>query len=236
MTDLVALLDESTRDAQLDVTIGSFGGSDAEVRFSQCFDGTPFVARGNNARTRERNRPACSKRRPRRSPRLASGYETSDPTAAIRAGVDRLAERRGNPKRWSSTPTASRPPAVRRCPRRPTCPIRTSIDQLVADCVAADQLPDADGVDIVIGGIGRTDQDLSAESVTFLIALNQALCDGDRGDMPGRPEPATGTLTAGGTTNSAHEHVRRGSRMFQYSNRRMGGDHEMVAPPTARRH
>ena len=79
------------------------------------------------------------------------------------------------------------------------------VDQLVADCVASEQLPDADGVDIVIGGIGRTDQDLSAESVTFLIALNDGALHGDRGDLPGRSESATETLTVGGTANSARD-------------------------------
>ena len=79
VADLVALVDDSTRDAQLDLTIGSFGGSDAEVRFSQCLNGTPFVARGNNARTRERNRPALLDAATEEIVSLAGGYETSDP-------------------------------------------------------------------------------------------------------------------------------------------------------------
>ena len=176
VTDLVALLDESTHDAQLDVSIGSFGGSDAEVRFSQCLDGTTFVARGNNARTASAIARRCSRRPRRRSPRSRPATRrATQPRPFERASIVSL--RVKEPEAWSSIPTAFRPPAVRRCPRRPTCPIRSLIDQLVANCVAAAQLPDAEGVEIVIGGIGRTDQDLSAESVTFLIDLNQALCD-----------------------------------------------------------
>ena len=174
-SDLVALLDESTRDVQLDVTLGSFGGSDAEVRFSQCFDGIPFVARGNNARTRERNRPALLEATTEEIAGLASGYETSDPTAAIRAGVDRLAGVEGTRTLVIHTdgiPTAG----CAGLPAETDVSDPNLVDQLVADCVASEQLPDADGVHIVIGGIGRTDQDLSAESVTFLIALNDGLC------------------------------------------------------------
>ena len=176
VTDLVALVDESTRDAQLDVTIGSFGGSDAEVRFSQCFNGTPFVARGNNARTRERNRPALLEAATEEITSLADGYETSDPTAAMRAGVDRLASADGTRSLVIHTdgiPTAG----CAALPEETNVSDPSLIDELVANCAATDQLPDADGVDIVIGGIGRTDQDLSAESVTFLIAFNQSLCE-----------------------------------------------------------
>ncbi len=50
------------------------------------------------------------------------------------------------------------------------------IDTLVQNCVDAGRLPDAVGVDVVIAGIGRTDQDLSADAVTFLLDLNTALC------------------------------------------------------------
>jgi hypothetical protein len=175
-TDLVELLDESTRDAQLDVTIGSFGGSDAEVRFSSCLDGTAFVARGNNARTRERNRPALLEAATAEIAALASGYVTSDPTAALRAGVDRLGGVDGARSLVIHTdgiPTAG----CAALPEQTNVSDLSLVDELVATCAAADQLPDADGVDIVIGGIGRTDEDLSAEAVTFLIALNQGLCE-----------------------------------------------------------
>ena len=51
------------------------------------------------------------------------------------------------------------------------------VDTLVHDCVTAGQIPDASGVDVVVAGIGRTDQDLSADAVTFLLDLNTALCE-----------------------------------------------------------
>ncbi len=51
------------------------------------------------------------------------------------------------------------------------------IERLTAACVDTEQLPSADGIEIVIGGIGRTDEDLDAASVTFLIELNTALCE-----------------------------------------------------------
>ncbi len=140
VTDLVALLDESTHDAQLDVSIGSFGGSDAEVRFSQCLDGTTFVARGNNARTRERNRPALLEAAAEEIAALSSGYETSDPTAAIRAGVDRLAESEGTRSLVIHTDGISTAGCAT-LPEATDVSDRSLIDQLVANCVAADSAP-----------------------------------------------------------------------------------------------
>ena len=67
-TELGRLLDTATADDALMVSIGSFGGSDAEVRFSPCLDGVLFVPDGNNHRT-ARPQPTRSARRRRRAAR-----------------------------------------------------------------------------------------------------------------------------------------------------------------------
>lgn len=176
VADLVELLDGATIDSRLAVTLGSFGGSGAEVRFSRCIDGTPFVPQGNNDRTRERNRPALLDATISEIARLDGGYETSDPTAALRAGVERLESREGARVLVIHTdgiPTAG-------CAALPA-EVNVSepglVERIVARCVEAGELPAADGVDVVVGGIGRISQDLSAESVGFLIDLNAALCE-----------------------------------------------------------
>jgi hypothetical protein len=173
--ELVALLDAATADAELAVSFASFGGSDAEVRFSPCFNGTPFVARGNNDRTRERNRPALLEAATEELAGLEGGYETSEPTAALRAAVDRLGGVEGDRTiviHTDGIPTAG----CAALPEQTNVSDPALVEQLVAACADDGQLPDADGIDVVIGGIGRTDEDLSAESVTFLIELNTALC------------------------------------------------------------
>ena len=37
--DLVRLVDSATADTRLSLSVGSFGGSDDEVRYSRCLDG-----------------------------------------------------------------------------------------------------------------------------------------------------------------------------------------------------
>lgn len=173
--DLVELLDGATLDNQLAVTLGSFGGSGAEVRFSRCVDGTPFVPQGNNDRTRERNRPALLEATTTELAQLDDGYETSDPTAALRAGVERLGSSEGARVLVIHTdgiPTAG----CAALPEEVNVAEPGLVERIVARCTEAGHLPMADGVDIVIGGIGRTSQDLGAESVTFLVELNTALC------------------------------------------------------------
>ncbi len=44
--DLVRTLDAATTDRELTVSVGSFGGSDAEVRYSPCLDGAVFIPDG----------------------------------------------------------------------------------------------------------------------------------------------------------------------------------------------
>ncbi len=80
--DLVRLIDGTTSDQTLRLSIGSFGGSDDEVRYSRCLDGTVFVPDGNNARTRERNRPALIEGLSRRS--RTSRAATTRPTPPVR--------------------------------------------------------------------------------------------------------------------------------------------------------
>lgn len=181
MDSLAHLLDAATADEKLVVSVGSFGGSDAEVRFAPCLDGVLFVSDGNNARTRERNRPDLLDAADEQLVGLPSGYETSDPTSALRAGVRRLSEATSDGDTFSRTlvvhtdgiPTTG-------CAALPTEVDPTQpglIDSLVQACVDAGRLPDAAGVDVVVAGVGRTDQDLSADAVTFLIDLNTSLCE-----------------------------------------------------------
>ncbi len=174
--DLVGLVDAATSDTSLTLSIGSFGGSDDEVRYSRCLDGDVFVPDGNNARTRERNRPALIEGLKQEITDLQGGYEASDPTSALRAGVRRLDGVDGSRVLVIHTDGI----ATAGCAALPD-QVNLSepglAERLTDACVEAGQLPTADGVEIVIGGIGRTNQDLSAESVAFLIELNTALCE-----------------------------------------------------------
>lgn len=176
VADVVALVDATTADQELTLSVGSFGGSDDEVRYSACLDGTVFVADGNNARTRARNRPALIEGLTEEVTDLPGGYEASDPTSAIRAGVLRLEGVEGSRTLVIHTDGI----ATAGCAALPD-EVNLSepglIDRLTAACTDAGQLPATDGLEIVIGGIGRTHGDLDAESVTFLIELNTALCE-----------------------------------------------------------
>lgn len=176
VADVVGLVDATTLDHELTVSIGSFGGSDDEVRYSTCLDGTVFVPDGNNARTRERNRPALIEGLTQEITDLQGGYEASDPTSALRAGIRRLENVEGTRVLVIHTDGI----ATAGCAALPD-EVNLSEAGLVGElsdaCIDAGQLPGADGIEIVIGGIGRTNEDLSAESVTFLIELNTALCE-----------------------------------------------------------
>ena len=182
-TDLGRLLDTATADDALMVSIGSFGGSDAEVRFSPCLDGVLFVPDGNNHRTRDRNRPGLLDAAGEQLAALETGYGTSDPTSALRAGVRRLADdaaARGGDDPFTRTlvihtdgiPTTG----CAALPAQVDVSQPGLVDTLVAACVDAGQLPDATGVDIVVAGVGRPDQDLTADAVTFLLQLTTSLC------------------------------------------------------------
>jgi len=173
---LVGLVDAATADEALTLSLGSFGGSDDEVRYSGCLDGALFVPDGNNARTRERNRPALIEGLTEQLTALPTAYEASDPTSALRAGIRRLDGVEGSRVLVIHTDGI----ATAGCAALPE-EVNLSepglAEQLTDACVTAGQLPSADGVEVVIGGIGRTNEDLSAESVTFLIELNTALCE-----------------------------------------------------------
>jgi hypothetical protein len=175
--DLARLVDATTTDRTVAVTVGSFGGSDAEVRFSPCLDGDAFVAKGNNARTRERNRGDLIDGLHEVLAALPSGYESSDPTSALRAGVERLTDSDAATRvlvmHTDGIPTTG----CAALPAQVTVDEPGLVERMASACVDAGQIPAADGVDIVIAGIGRTDTDLGADAVTFLLALNTALCE-----------------------------------------------------------
>lgn len=173
--DLVDFVEATTDDATYVLSVGSFGGSDDEVRYSDCFDGTVFVPDGNNARTRARNRPELIEGLEAGLAGLHNGYEASDPTSALRAGIRRLDGVEGSRLLVIHTDGI----ATAGCaalPEQVNVDDPGLIDSLVSACVDAGQLPPGDGIEIVIAGIGRTDQDLDAPSVSFLIDLNTALC------------------------------------------------------------
>lgn len=174
--DLVRLVDAATSDVTLSLSVGSFGGSDDEVRYSRCLDGTLFVPDGNNGRTRERNRPALIDGLSAAITALEGGYEASDPTSALRAGVRRLESVEGSRVLVIHTDGI----ATTGCaalPEQVNVDDPELVDRLTQACVDDGQLPTADGVEIVIGGIGRTDTDLDAASVTFLLELTTSLCE-----------------------------------------------------------
>lgn len=174
--DLVRLVDAETADATLSLSVGSFGGSDDEVRYSRCLDGTLFVADGNNDRTRERNRPALIDGLFNAMTALEGGYEASDPTSALRAGVRRLESVEGSRVLVIHTDGI----ATTGCaalPEQVNVHDPELVDRLTQACVDDGQLPAADGIEIVVGGIGRTDTDLDAASVTFLLELTTSLCE-----------------------------------------------------------
>lgn len=189
--DLLAVLDAATAGRRLTVSVGSFGGTDADVHYERCLDGVEFVATGNNARTRERNRHQLLDETAELLAATPAGYTSSDPVAALRAGVRRLGEAvpvgaavtaDGNdgdgPVRLLVLHTDGIPTAgCAALPAEVDVSSPTLIDELVWRCVDSGQLPDATGVDVVIGGVARTDQTLGNDVVTFLLDLNRALCD-----------------------------------------------------------
>lgn len=176
--DLLRTIDATTADRDLALSIGSFGGSDAEVRYAPCLDGAVFVPDGNNARTRERNRPDLLDGLADTLTHVAAGYDSSDPTSAMRSGVDRLGDTDADTPRVLLIHTDGIPTTgCAALPEEVNLDEPGLIERLLEACTSAGQLPAADGVDVVIGGIGRTDTDLSAGAVTFLIELNTALCD-----------------------------------------------------------
>jgi len=179
--DLVELVDDTTSARSVVLTVGSFGGSDAEVRFTGCLDGELFVPDGNNARTRERNRPALVEGLAGLVADLPSGHRTSDPTSALRAGVARLG---AAPERPRVLVMHTDGIATSGCAALPDevvvddpAAVERLIDELVGACAGGEDLPDATGVEVVIGGIGRTADALSADAVEFLLDLNTALCE-----------------------------------------------------------
>lgn len=175
--ELVRTVDTTTDDRALDLTVGSFGGSDAEVRYASCLDGVRFVPDGNNARTRERNRPGLIDGLTDVLDGLAGGYESSDPTSAMRAGVERLAAAGDGPRLLLIHSDGIPTTGCAALPEQVNLDEAGLVDRLLDACTAAGRLPAADGVHVFIGGIGRTDADLSADAVTFLIDLNSALCE-----------------------------------------------------------
>ena len=174
--DFHQVLDTITADSNLVVSLGSFGGSDAEVRYSPCFNGVLFVPRGNNERTRTRNRPELLAAADAAVSGLPGGYASSDPTSAIRAGLTRLEGMEG--RRLLVIETDGIPTAgCAALPSEVNVSDPTLIGSITATCTDAGLLPTVDGVDIVIVGIGRSNSAPSADGVTFLLGLNGSLCD-----------------------------------------------------------
>lgn len=174
--DLVRLVDAATSDSTLSLSVGSFGGSDDEVRYSRCLDGAPFVPDGNNGRTRERNRPALIDGLSEEIEALEGGYEASDPTSALRAGVSRLESVDGSKVLVIHTDGIGTTGCAA-LPEQVNIDDPDLVDRLTQTCLDDGQLPSADGVEIVIGGIGRTDTDLDSASVSFLLELTTSLCE-----------------------------------------------------------
>ena len=165
------------------VSIGSFGGSDAEVRFSPCLDGVLFVPDGNNHRTRTATDPACSTPPTSSSPpwRRATTRATRRARCAPACAASPTTRRHGGDDdpftrtlviHTDGIPTTG----CAALPAQVDVSQPGLVDTLVGACVDAGQLPDATGVDIVVAGVGRTDQDLTADAVTFLLQLTTSLC------------------------------------------------------------
>jgi hypothetical protein len=157
------------------VSIATYGGTDAEIESSGCFERGHFRPDFNSAARRADAVPALVQAAVAEYERLG-GFELSDPTVAYRAGAEKL---RGATAAQSmiivtdGVPTAGCAALSERID--PTD--LGQIDSLVADCTARGLLPNLAGVTVFVAGVGRSAEPLSNEAVTFLRNLNQALCE-----------------------------------------------------------
>lgn len=185
---LSQLLDRATADGDVLVSVGSFGGSDAEVHFADCLDGVAFVPRGNNGTTRKANRPALLEAAAKEIAKLPTGFTATDPVAALREGVRRLpagSKRRTLVVLTDGVPTAG----CAALPESVDLGDPGLVERLTSACRDRGLLPDATGVRIIIGEVGRTDETLTADAVTFLLQLHRSLCDATGATCEVGPNP-----------------------------------------------
>jgi len=159
------------------VSIGTYGGSDAEVTFSACFDGTHFRPNFNQPRRREEAAPELVAAAMADISQLPSDWPTTDSTSALRAGAEKLGTSSESARTLvvltDGIPTAG-------CARLPENTDPTDghlIAEIVQRCKDTGALPNLSGVDVWMIGIGRTGTGLSSEAVAFLSELNKALCE-----------------------------------------------------------
>ena len=159
------------------LTIGTYGGSDAEITFSTCFNSVHFRANFNQERRRREAAPGLIAAAVQDLENLPSGWTTTDTTSALRAGAEKLRGSDEGERRLviltDGIPTAG-------CAQLPESTDPTDhqlIPELVEHCKATNAIPNLRGIDVVLIGVGRTGTGLTSESVAFLTALNEALCE-----------------------------------------------------------
>ncbi|MCW2749119.1 MAG: hypothetical protein JWR83_229 [Aeromicrobium sp.] len=168
------LLDEALQRKTM-LSVATVGGSDAQVQQSACLNGVTFVAPGANDRLRTANTPAFLATMSSEISGLRHDFDASDPAATLRVGVSMLQSAPADKPRTLVIATDGL--ATAGCAALPSTVDPTDstlVPRLVARC--AEHLPDASGIDVLIVGIGHTGN-LSSESVSFLTALNTALCE-----------------------------------------------------------
>jgi hypothetical protein len=173
---IVDRLGEIAADEPVQVSVGSFGGTAAQVEFARCLDGVVLRPEGNNANTREANLPDLLESVQMSITGLPFDRQASDPLSAIDAGLARM---RNVPTDDRTLVVWTDGLATSGCAALPD-PVDVDDDTLVQRltdaCRAEGAIPDGVGTTIVITGIGRTAVDLSDDAVDLLEDLMVSLC------------------------------------------------------------
>lgn len=173
-TYVEGLLSRAAADGPL-MSIGAFGGSDAEIEFVPCVEGGHFRPSFNSAARRERAIPAFVANAMTDFRSLRGSWSLSDPTVAYRASAEKL--RNGTARR--SVVIITDGLATAGCAALPSQVDPTDLGRipaLVSVCVEQRLLPNLAGVSVTLLGIGKTSPPLTSAAVAYLQELNRALC------------------------------------------------------------
>jgi hypothetical protein len=163
------------------MTIGTFGGSDAEVNFSSCVNNVHFRPNFNQPGRRKEKIADLVAMTLTDTAQLPGNFESTDLVAALRAGGEKLTTSAAAPRHLivltDGVPTAG-------CAALPESadPTDTAlVAGLVQRCQSLGTLPNLDGITVSIIGVGRSATSFTSESVELLTSLNQKLCDATGG-------------------------------------------------------
>ena len=176
MQAIVDRLGEIAIGEPVQVSVGSFGGTSAQVVFASCLDGVVFRPDGNNDRTREANLPDLLESAEASITDLPFDRRSSDPLSAIDAGLGRMRDVPADERTlvvWTDGLVTSGCAAL---PDPVDVDDETLVERLTDACLADGAIPDGVGTTIVITGIGRTAIDLSDDAVDLLEDLMRSLC------------------------------------------------------------